>query len=122
MVWQLLVLGVLTGIASGMFGVGGGIVMVPSLVLYFGLSMKEASATSLMAMVLPVGALGLWSHYKASVLQPQHIQWGLLLGAGIFVGTFFGSKLLQAVPGHIAGKAFSCLLIYAAYRVWSQSS
>ncbi|MBP6429390.1 MAG: hypothetical protein KA273_03225, partial [Bacteroidales bacterium] len=52
------VLGILTGILSGLFGIGGGIIMVPSIILFFGMNILDANAISLTAMLLPVGALG----------------------------------------------------------------
>ena len=53
-----LLLGICAGIMSGLFGIGGGIIMVPSLIAFFGMGILNANATSLAAMLLPVGVLG----------------------------------------------------------------
>lgn len=57
----LLIIGIAAGLLSGMFGVGGGIIIVPALVLLFGMSQHSANATSLVALLLPVEFLELWS-------------------------------------------------------------
>ena len=113
-----ILLGVLTGIASGMFGVGGGIVMVPIMVLVFKFPQLAANGTSLVAMVLPVGALGIWQYYQNGYIESQHLKWGVLIGLGIFLGTFIGARLASMVPVEILSKMFSLLLVYAAIRMW----
>ena len=60
-----IILGLAAGVLSGLFGIGGGIVLVPSLIVFFGMEILDANATSLAAMLLPVGILGVWSYYKA---------------------------------------------------------
>jgi len=59
----LVLVGVLAGVMSGMFGIGGGIVIVPALVLLAGFSLVEATGTSLAAILLPVGLLGVIAYY-----------------------------------------------------------
>ena len=53
-------IGLIAGIGSGLFGIGGGVIIVPLLIFTFGFSQKTSSATSLVAMILPVGILGVW--------------------------------------------------------------
>jgi uncharacterized membrane protein YfcA len=117
-----IVLGFLTGIVSGLFGVGGGIIMVPVMIFVFKLPKLAATATSLMAMVLPVGALGIWQYYKNGHLQPEHLRWGLLMGAGLFVGTYVGARVAPHLPTAMMSKAFSVLLVYAAYKMWTSAT
>ena len=63
--WMFVVTGFLAGIASGMFGIGGGIIIVPVLVLGFKMEQQVASGTSLIALLLPVGAFAVWNYWQA---------------------------------------------------------
>lgn len=118
----LTVTGLFAGVASGLFGIGGGVIIVPILVFALGLEQKTASATSLIAMILPVGILGVWQYYKAGIINQTHIKMGLLISVGLFIGALVGSKLSIALPTKIVGRGFSLLLVYVAYRLWIQSS
>ena len=86
----LLILGIAAGILSGLFGIGGGIVMVPSLIVLFGMDILDANATSLAAMLLPVGILGVWAYYKAGHLNIRESLW---ISLGLFAGSFFGGEI-----------------------------
>ena len=61
--------GLLAGVMSGLFGIGGGIVMVPTLIAFFGMHMLDANAASLGAMLLPVGIFGVVNYYKAGFIN-----------------------------------------------------
>ena len=80
-----LILGVAAGILSGLFGIGGGIVMVPSLIVIFGMGILDANATSLAAMLLPVGVLGVIAYYRAGLINVKD---SLLIAGGLFLGSF----------------------------------
>lgn len=114
--------GLAAGIASGLFGIGGGVIIVPLLIFFFNLPQKTASATSLVAMILPVGILGVWEYYKAGVVNQQNLKMGLLVSAGIFLGTLFGSKLSIILPTKIITRGFALLLIYVSIKLWLQSN
>ncbi len=117
----LLGVGLTAGIASGLFGIGGGIIIVPLLAVIFNLDQKVASATSLVSMLLPVGILGVWAYYKAGIINQTHIRMGLFVSVGLLIGALFGSKLSIVLPTKILSKGFSLLLIYVAIRLWFQS-
>ncbi|MEY4617645.1 MAG: hypothetical protein RJB66_2605 [Pseudomonadota bacterium] len=122
---QLLILcatGLIAGIGSGLFGIGGGVIIVPLLYFVYGLEMKTASATSLVAMILPVGILGVWQYFKAGIINQTHFKMGLMISAGMFFGALIGSKLSIVLSSKILSKAFSVFLIYVAIRLWIQSS
>ena len=84
----LLILGILAGVMSGLFGIGGGIVMVPMLVAVFGMDLLNANATSLAAMLLPVGIFGVINYYKAGMINVRNALW---ISAGLFGGSFIGA-------------------------------
>src|SRR3954454_1940916 len=87
-----LLIGVFAGISSGFFGIGGGIVIVPALIYLLGMGQKQAQGTSLIALLLPTGALAFWNYWKSGRLDEQSIWIGLMIAAGIFVGGLIGSK------------------------------
>lgn len=111
-------IGLIAGVFSGLFGIGGGIVLVPLLIFVFNFSVATASATSLVALLAPVGGLGAWYYYKQGVITQEHIRFGLLISVGIFFGGFFGAKLGTVLNPKIAQKLFSLLLFVGSIRLW----
>ncbi|WP_263971535.1 sulfite exporter TauE/SafE family protein [Leptolyngbya ohadii] len=88
-VWvQLLVVGLVAGLAGGLFGIGGGAIMVPAMVLLLGLDQKFATGTSLAAQVLPIGLLGAVVYYKNGNLN---IKYALIIAIGLLIGNLFGA-------------------------------
>jgi uncharacterized membrane protein YfcA len=80
------------GVAAGLFGAGGGVLLVPLLGLFFGFSQHRAQGTSLIALVPPTGLLAFLTYWKAG-----DVSWrvGLLLIPGIFLGGIAGSRLAE---------------------------
>ena len=107
----LLVLGVAAGILSGLFGIGGGVVMVPSLIALFGLNILDANATSLAAMLLPVGVLGVVTYYRAGYINIKDALW---ISAGLLLGSFFGAELAVNVKEGLLAKLYAGFLLYIA--------
>lgn len=85
---QLLVIGLVAGIAGGMFGIGGGAIMVPAMVLLLGLDQKFATGTSLAAQVLPIGILGAFVYHRNGNLN---IKYAILIAVGLVIGNYFGA-------------------------------
>jgi len=119
---SLSITGLIAGIASGLFGIGGGVIIVPLLMFFFNLQQKTASATSLVAMILPVGILGAWEYYKVGLINQTHIKMGLLVSVGLFIGALLGSKLSIILPTKIITRGFALLLIYVSIKLWIQSN
>jgi len=105
----ILIVGVLAGIMSGLFGIGGGIIMVPTLIAIFGMNMLDANATSLAAMLLPVGIFGVINYYKAGYINLKDSLW---IALGLFGGSFFGAELAVSLDVNLLAK------LYAAYLLW----
>lgn len=106
-----IILGILTGILSGLFGIGGGILIVPSLLLFFGMNILDANAISLSAMILPVGILGLISYYKAGMIVVKD---SLLIALGLFIGSFIGGELAVNINEVFLTKLYVGILFYIA--------
>jgi uncharacterized membrane protein YfcA len=82
------VVGLAAGLLSGLLGVGGGALIIPALVLILGFSQHDAQGTSLVALLLPVGLLGVIRYLKAGHVN---LVAGLIIAAGLFVGAYFGA-------------------------------
>jgi len=106
-------IGLAGGVASGLFGVGGGIVMVPAMIFFLQLDPKSAIGTSL-AVIIPTALVGTFQHH-----QLANVQWRivLLLLPGAVVGGFFGAWLTQHIPALGLKRAFGCLLLVAAAKL-----
>ena len=114
----MLLVGLVTGVFAGVFGVGGGVILVPILVLLFKYSQQAASGTSLVALLLPVGLLGVLEYHKTGRLSGGQIKLGLFIAVGLFFGTYFGARIGAALPTQILQKSFSVFLILIAVRLW----
>lgn len=114
----MLCIGILAGVLSGMFGIGGGIIIVPALVLLFGMTQQTASATSLVALLLPVGILGVLEYYREGRISMENVWLGLLLAAGLFAGAYFGAKIATQLSGTVLRRAFAVFTGIVALRLW----
>ncbi len=85
---QLLIIGLVAGIAGGMFGIGGGAIMVPAMVRLLGMDQKFATGTSLAAQVLPIGILGAIVYYRNRNLD---IRYAAFIAIGLVVGNLLGA-------------------------------
>lgn len=109
----ILLLGILAGMLSGMFGIGGGIVIVPILVLVFGLSQQTAQGTTLAMLSIPVSFVAALNYTKAKM-----IDWriALLLAVGFMLGGYFGSKMAISLDPGVMKKMFAVLMIAMATK------
>ncbi len=85
---QLLLIGLVAGVAGGMFGIGGGAIMVPAMVLIMGLDQKFATGTSLAAQILPIGILGAAVYYRSGNIN---FKYAVIIAIGMVVGNLFGA-------------------------------
>lgn len=104
----LLLIGLAAGMLGSMVGIGGGIVVVPCLVLIFGMSQINAQGTSLAMLLPPIGILGVWQYYKAGHCD---LKIAALLCAGFLLGGFFGAKLVLNMDKTLLKKFFASFLI-----------
>jgi len=110
-----ILVGVGAGVLSGLFGIGGGVVIVPALVFLAKFEPATATGTSLGALLLPVGALGALEYYRRGHLQ---ITSSLLIALGLFVGAWFGAKLATHLTPTQLKRAFAVFLVLVAGRMW----
>jgi uncharacterized protein len=101
-------LGLSAGVLSGLFGIGGGLVIVPALVLLFGLDIKTAFGTSLLALLLPTGLLGVIEYGRTGHLK---ISAGLWIALGLFCGVYFGARVTAALSGLAMKRIYAMFLL-----------
>jgi hypothetical protein len=114
--WSLLaaaLLGVLAGVLSGLFGIGGGILFVPTLTLVLGLTQLHAEATSLLA-ILPTAVAGTWQQRRYG-----NVRWrvALVIGLAAVAGVEGGVQIAEALPQHALRRLFGVLMLLVAAQV-----
>lgn len=110
----LLVIGLLAGALSGLVGVGGGIIMVPFLILFLGFTQHQAQGTSLAVLVIPVTGLAVFNYYKEG-----YINWKYALVIAVFfvIGSYFSSKFAVGLDQKTLKRIFSVVLILIAGKM-----
>ena len=110
-----IIIGLAAGVLAGMFGIGGGIVIGPGLILLARFSPQMATGTSLGALLLPVGALGAWEYYRRGHLNVTASLW---IALGLLFGAWVGARIAQSLSGPQLQKGFAIFLVIMAVRVW----
>jgi uncharacterized membrane protein YfcA len=106
--WWMLVFGVVVGFVSGIIGIGGGVVIVPALVLMTGMTQHRAQGTSLAVLLAPAGALAVYEYWKEGNVD---IRIAALLAIGFIVGGYFGGRWAQFIPDLMLKRIFAVSLI-----------
>jgi uncharacterized protein len=101
-------LGMGAGVVGGMFGIGGGLIIVPALVLAFGFDQKTATGTSLLAQLLPVALLAVLEFGKRGQVD---VPKGLGIAAGLVFGTLIGAILTGQIPPTAMKRAYGAFLV-----------
>ena len=110
----LVLIGLTAGVLSGMFGIGGGLLMVPAMVYFLGMSQREAQGTSIGLMLLPIGLLAAWGYYKQGNMN---IKYGLVIAATFVIGGYFGQRLAHSISVDILRKVFGVVMLLAALKM-----
>ena len=111
---SIILIGIAGGLLAGMFGLGGAIIIIPALVMVLGFSQQMAQGTTLLMLVMPVGALAAWQYYKAGNAD---VKTALILAVSFFVSGFIGAKFANLIPQEIMKKTFAVLLILIAIKM-----
>ena len=101
-------IGLVAGISSGFFGIGGAVILIPALVYIFKFSQHLAQGTALAALLLPVGILAVIKYYKSGDVN---IKVALFIACGFIIGGFIGATFMQAVPSPVLKKLFAVMLL-----------
>ena len=109
-------LGLLAGFASGCFGIGGGVLIVPILMLAFKVDYHVAVGTSL-ALILPISLAGSATSASLGKINWQIFAWCAVTG---MIGAALGARFIQNIPAFHAKRAFALFLVYSAWRLWTK--
>jgi uncharacterized protein len=116
---SIFVVGGVCGVSSGLFGIGGGVLLVPLLVLFFAFGQHRAQGTSLVALIPPTGLLAFLAYAKADFVSWQV---GLLLIPGVFVGGILGGWLAKKLQPQRMRQVFAGLMfilgVWQAAAAW----
>jgi len=112
--WMLLGIGLVAGVFAGMFGIGGGLIIVPALLLLVKLKETEAIGTSLAALIPPVGLLGAAEYYRGGFIN---LRYAALIALGLFLGAYFGARITIGLPPHLIRRIYAGFLLLVAGRM-----
>jgi uncharacterized protein len=110
----LVLIGLIAGAFSGMFGIGGGLVMVPAMVFFLAMSQHSAQGTSLGVLVIPVAAVAAYNYYKAGELN---VKFAIIIALSFVVGGYFGSKLSLGISEVLLKRVFGVLMMAMAIKL-----
>ncbi len=110
----LLIVGIAAGVLAGLFGVGGGIIVIPALIYIFGMTQHQAQGTSIGLLLLPVGILAFMNYYRAGYIN---VKFALILAAAFVVGGYFGSKLAINIPNINLKRIFAVFVILVGLKM-----
>ena len=110
----LILIGLIAGIFSGSLGVGGAIVVIPSLIFFLGLTQHEAQGTSLAFMIPPVTLLAVLNYSKQGYVNWKY---AVVLAVMFFIGAYIGSVISVNMPEKVLKKLFGALLLFVAAKM-----
>ena len=109
----IVLLGIIAGIMSGMFGIGGGVIIVPILTAVFAFPLIEAGGTSLAALMMPVGIFAVMSYYREKMIN---IKVAAIFSLGILVGVLFGANFAISLPAALLKQIYGIFLLWVCWR------
>jgi len=112
---QLLAIGLVAGVAGGMFGIGGGAIMVPAMVLLLGMDQKFATGTSVAAQILPIGILAAIVYQRSGNLNWKY---AIVIAIGLLIGNLFGALFanLPFISGETMKRLYGVFLFVIGFR------
>lgn len=115
LILQLLAIGLVAGVAGGMFGIGGGAIMVPAMVLILGIDQKFATGTSLASQILPIGILAAIVYYRNGNLN---IKYAIFIAIGMVIGNLFGALFANQpyISSETMKKLYGIFLLMIGFR------
>ena len=111
---SLILIGILAGVLSGLVGVGGGIIMVPLLVMFFSFNQHEAQGTSLAVLAVPVTAIAVFNYYKEGQIN---LKYAAIIAVFFVIGSIVGSKFALTLDQKVLKKIFAVVLVIIAGKM-----
>lgn len=113
----LVLIGLSAGIFGGMVGLGGGVIMIPAMIYFLGMTQLQAQGTSLAVMLPPIGIFAAINYYKAGYIDWRY---ALIIAATFMLGGYFGSKIALSIPADTVRKIFAVSIIAIALKMFFQ--
>ena len=110
-----ILIGLATGVLSGLIGLGGGVFIVPALVYLFKMSQHQAQGTSLATLLLPIGLLGFLEYYRQGHVD---LRIAALIAVGFVIGVYGGARWALTIPEVALRRVFAVVLVAVAVRMW----
>ena len=110
----LIIIGLLAGILSGLVGVGGGIIMIPLLIMLLGLTQYQAQGTALFAMLPPIGILAAMNYFKQGFVKWEY---AVVIALTFVIGGYFGSKLSLSLPPQTVRRVFGVVMLIGGFKL-----
>ena len=110
----LIIIGLLAGILSGLVGVGGGIIMIPLLIILLGLTQHQAQGTALFAMLPPIGILAAMNYFKQGFVKWEY---AVVIALTLVIGGYFGSKLSLSLPPQTVRRVFGVVMLIGGFKL-----
>jgi len=109
-----ILIGSIAGIASGFFGIGGGLVMVPALVYFFQFTQHQAQGTSLAVLTVPVVVLGAIKYFNEGNVN---IKMAIFIALSFVIGAYIGAVFVHKIPDAMLKKVFGVLLLFVSVKM-----
>ena len=110
-----ILIGLIAGVLSGFFGIGGGVIIVPALIYICGFTQLKAQGTSLAIMLPPVGILAFLQYYKKGNVD---IKAGMFIAIALILGSMVGSKFVQNISPNLLRKGFAVFMIVVSIKMF----
>ena len=104
----LIAIGLAAGVLSGVFGIGGGVVIVPALIYMAGFNQHRATGTSLAVLLPPIGFAAMWEYYRHDNVN---VRAAMIIAAAVFVGGWLGAVVANRVSGPFLRLAFGVFVV-----------
>lgn len=109
-----ILLGLISGMLSGLMGIGGGLIIIPAFLYLFGMTQQEAQGTTLALLVPPIGILAAWTYYKHGFVK---LPIALFVCLGFFAGSFLGANVAVHLSNEFLRRMFGILLCVAGLQM-----
>ncbi len=111
----LLLLGIIAGYCSGLVGIGGGVIIVPALILFFGFTQHQAQGTTLALLIPPIGIFAVWNYYEKGYVD---IKTAAIICLGFVVGGYLGSRTAVVLSAGLLRRLFAALLVILGIKLF----
>ena len=110
----LIIIGLLAGLLSGLVGVGGGILMIPLLIIFLGFTQHQAQGTALFAMLPPIGILAAMNYYKQGFVKWEY---AVVIALAFVAGGYLGSKISLSLSPQMVRRLFGLIMLIGAIKL-----